>query len=80
MNTEHRASSNNCPSKGGPSKLRVTLHGSIEAQGQPEVFTFEIDTLSSVEAKAEARRVANRNKLKWFKVVSMTPILSIPNR
>lgn len=75
MTPRERKAAKDSPMKAPSPKLKVTLHNLGEDGHVIEIFTFEVDSLSSVEAKAEARGVARRNGYKHFKIASMTPFL-----
>nr|WP_254176710.1 hypothetical protein [Pseudomonas fluorescens] len=53
-------------------KLQVTLRVGNQFEGNTEVFTYEADTLSTLQAELDATRAA-RKKYKYVEVVSVKP-------
>jgi hypothetical protein len=55
-------------------KLRVTLLVSKEFEGETVEFTHDADTLSQFDAEQEAKTLAQKDKYRFFEVVSIKPI------
>ena len=55
-------------------KLRVTLLVSKEFEGETVEFIHDADTLSRIDAEQEAKKLAKKEKYRFFDVVSITPI------
>lgn len=55
-------------------KLRVTLSVTREYEGEPEMFIYDADTLSTLIAEQDARKSAKDKRFKYFKVISIQPI------
>ena len=53
-------------------KLQVTLRVGSEYEGKTELFTYEADTLSTLQAELEATKMA-RKKYRFIEVVSVKP-------
>lgn len=54
-------------------KLKVTSRVGNVFEGETEVFTYEADTLSTLQAELEAKKVA-RKKFKYVDVISVKPM------
>jgi hypothetical protein len=55
-------------------KLKVTLSVGNEFEGDTELFIYEADTLSTLQAELEAKKKA-RKKYKFIEVVSVKPAI-----
>lgn len=55
-----------------PPKLKVTLRVGNEFEGKTELFTYEADTLSTLQAELDATRMA-RKKYRFIEVVTVEP-------
>lgn len=55
-------------------KLRVTLHASMDFEGDVEVLVYEASTLSTLVAEQEAKNDAKKKKFRYFEVVSVVPV------
>lgn len=53
-------------------KLHVTLRVGNEFEGKTELFTHEADTLSTLQAELDAKKMA-RKKYRFVEVVSVIP-------
>lgn len=53
-------------------KLQVTLRVGNEFEGKTELFTYEADTLSTLQAELDAKKMA-RKKYRFIEVVSVKP-------
>jgi len=53
-------------------KLKVTLRVGNVFEGETEVMTYEADTLSTLQAELDAKKMA-RKKFKYIEVVSIKP-------
>lgn len=53
-------------------KLKVTLRVGNEFEGKTELFTYEADTLSTLQAELDATRMA-RKKYRFIEVVAVEP-------
>ncbi|WP_426103032.1 hypothetical protein [Pseudomonas sp. PSPC3-3] len=53
-------------------KLQVTLRVGHEFEGKSELFTYEADTLSTLQAELDATKMA-RKKYRFIEVVSVEP-------
>lgn len=53
-------------------KLQVTLRVGNEFEGKTELFTYEADTLSTLQAELDATKMA-RKKYRFIEVVSVKP-------
>lgn len=71
----------NAPSAGSPQrkaskrfvpKLIVTLRVGNEFEGETELFIHEADTLSTLQAELDAKKVA-RKRFRFIEVVSVKP-------
>ncbi|MFJ5299013.1 hypothetical protein ACIQAL_21075 [Pseudomonas sp. NPDC088368] len=54
-------------------KLKVTLRVGNEFEGETQIFVFEADTLSKLQAELDAIKAA-RKKFKYIEVVSITSV------
>ncbi|AVX93280.1 hypothetical protein [Pseudomonas psychrophila] len=55
-------------------KLRVTLLVSKEFEGDTVEFIHDADTLSQFDAEQDAKKLAKKEKYRFFEVVSIKPI------
>jgi hypothetical protein len=55
-------------------RLRVTLLVSKEFEGETVEFIHDADTLSQFDAEQEAKKLAKKDKYRFFEVVSIKPI------
>lgn len=53
-------------------KLQVTLRVGNEFEGKTELFTYEADTLSTLQAELDATKMA-RKKYRFVELVSIKP-------
>ncbi|MEN4753401.1 hypothetical protein ABEH28_27055 [Pseudomonas sp. Ps21-P2] len=53
-------------------KLRVTLRVGNEYEGETQMFSYDADTLSTLQAELDATKTA-RKKFKYVELVSVTP-------
>lgn len=53
-------------------KLKVTLRVGNEFEGDMALFTYEADTLSTLQAELDAKKMA-RKKYRFIEVVSIQP-------
>lgn len=53
-------------------KLTVTLRVGNEFEGETELFTYESDTLSTLQAELDAKKIA-RKKFRYMELVSVKP-------
>lgn len=53
-------------------KLKVTLRVGNEFEGETELFIYESDTLSTLQAELDAKKLA-RKKFRYIELVSVKP-------
>jgi hypothetical protein len=70
--TPNSVSSKRKVSKAFVPRLKVTLRVGNVFEGETEVMTYEADTLSTLQAELDAKKIA-RKKFKYIEVMSIMP-------